>query len=590
MGKDEHILKLQEKMREKKIDFFLIPLADYHHSEYVGAYFQTCQFFSQFTGSNATLLVMQKSAGLWTDGRYFIQAEKELEGTGITLFKMGNKGVPTIHEFLSEHCKKGMTLAFDGRTCTMAAIKRLTKNLQLLLKDEENPAKDIWMDRPKMSHEMVKIQDIKYAGISSESKIFALRLKLKEKECRELFLTTLDDIMWLFNIRGNDVPCNPVALSYAYITDKEAFLFLQKEAIDHTICEYAEEHNIILCDYHFVKEFLEKRVYSGKVWIDEEEVSEVFCKIILNHADTLMETNPVAAMKAVKNDTEIKNMRHFFLEDSVAVCRFIYWLKQQKKTTEMDAASYLDHLRYQITGCRGLSFPTISAYESNAAMMHYEADETHNGVIKRAGMLLVDSGGQYDGATTDVTRTIILGQVGETEKKFFTLTAVAMLELLNAKFLYGCCGSNLDILAREPLWKEYTDYKCGTGHGVGCYLNVHEGPQSIRYRKGDIKETVLEEGMTVTDEPGVYLENQFGIRTENVLLVKKELENMDGQFMGFDTLTFVPIDLDGIDTKYMTDRQIKNLNEYHHQVYEKIEPFMEKEEKEWLKNATKSIS
>lgn len=587
---------LRDSMRAENIQYYIIPTSDFHNSEYVGDYFKVREFLSGFTGSNGTLVVSETEAGLWTDGRYFIQAEKELAGTGIVLFRMLEEGVPTITEYLKEHVTAGNRVGVDGRVITAAFGKSLEQQLSgkgATLVYHKDLAGQIWTERPAFPCHPIMSVSLLYAGQSVEDKLKAVRTSMKEKGAESLFISSLDDIMWLFNIRGRDVACNPVALSYAFVTEREACLFLGAGAVTEEIKEYALENQILLKEYGEVIPFLEQFQYDGSVLYDDKRVSFLLGRVLEKGTDTVCAQNPTELLKARKNQTELRQMEKVYLQDSVAVTKFIYWLKKnigRMSMTEMTAASYLDHLRAKIPGFLELSFPTISAYGANAAMMHYEATEESHEVLRPEGMLLVDSGGQYMGGTTDVTRTIVLGSVTDEMKKYFTAVACGMLQLSDAKFLYGCTGRNLDILARQPLWKLDTDYKCGTGHGVGYMLNVHEGPQSIRWRYvKNVEEAVLEAGMTVTNEPGVYLEGKYGIRTENVLAVQKDTQNEDGQFMSFKTLTYVPIDLDAIDISLMSEEMRKSLNRYHKTVYEKTAVFLTEEERNWLLRATRPI-
>ena len=589
----ERLFLLREEMKNRKIDYYLIRTSDYHNSEYVGEYFKVREFFSGFTGSNGTLVVSINFAGLWTDGRYFIQAEKELEGSEIIVFRLGERDVPSIPEYLAKHMTDNQKLGFDGKVCSekyIECIKEKCKKIKIQYCYKEDLASIVWKDRPVLEHKKIMILHKKYHGKEFKEKLQWIRDKMKEENADYFFLSKLDDIMWLYNIRGNDVECNPVAMSYTFITQKESYLFVQKEAIDELLVDYAKLNNITLLYYDSIFTFLDNYSYDGQVLLDDLETSYYACQTISEKTEVITCPNPTELLKAVKNEKEVEKMHEYFILDSVAVCKFLYWIKNTSDIDEMKAAQYLDNLREQVKDYMGLSFQTIAAYKENAAMMHYEASETSNKMIEKEGFLLVDSGGQYLGATTDVTRTICMGELSDEEKKYFSLVLVGMLQLMNANFLYGCTGRNLDILARQPLWDESVDYKCGTGHGVGFYLNVHEGPQSIRWKYlQDVMETVLEEGMTITDEPGVYFEGQFGIRTENVLLVKKGIENGDGQFMYFEPLTFVPIDLEAIDKTYMSDKDIRRLNEYHQMVFHKIAPYLDEDEKKWLVNATIAI-
>lgn len=591
----ERIRSLQEKLKEEKIDYYLIPTADYHNSEYVNEFFKVREYFSGFTGSNGSLVVSQTQAGLWTDGRYFIQAEKELSGSGITLFRMQEEGVPTIEEYLAQNMKENEVLGFDGRVVTASYGRKLEKSLkekQVVIRYEKDVAGSLWTERPSMPDNPVSILPEEICGLSVAQKLTQVREKMKEKGCTAYLLAKLDDLMWLFNIRGKDIAYNPVALSYGFFTMTESWLFLQERAVSDELCKYAEENGITIKGYNEITEFLGTAA-KGKVLLDEENVSYALYSILRNSAEIVTDVNPTEKLKAVKNPVELSHMEEAYLKDSVALTKFIYWLKKnigKIPMNEYSAAMYLDNLRREVEGFLDLSFPTISGYMENAAMMHYEATETENKELRAEGMLLVDSGGQYMGGTTDVTRTIVLGKISEEVKKHFTLVTVGMLNLTAAKFLYGCTGRNLDILAREPLWNLHIDYKCGTGHGIGYILNVHEGPQNIRWRFTDsMKEAVIEAGMVISNEPGVYKEGSHGIRTENIIVARNGEKNEDGQFMYFDTLTYVPIDLRGIEPSYMQERDIRRLNDYHKAVYEKVGPYLTEEERCWLKEATAPI-
>lgn len=589
---------LRNKMLEEKIDYYLIPTTDFHDSEYVSDYFKVREYFSGFTGSNGSLLVWQEGAGLWTDGRYFIQAAKELAGSEIKLYKMQEKNVPTILEFLKDNMKKGQTLGFDGRVIRADYGKQLLKELKnnaVQIKDSKDLAETIWKERPKFPQNPVFFLSDHLTGMKTKEKISWLRTILKEKNADGIFLTKLDEIMWLFNMRGRDVYCNPVAMSYAYITHEKTWIFLQDEAIQDQEFKL-KENNVIVKDYNHMFDFMKIELSQGvmenkTILLDFKKISFSVWKLFGEQKIRILdETSPLEEKKAIKTQKEIEQMRKIYLKDSVIVTKFIYWLKHtvgEKKITEAEAANYLDHLRSEIKEFIELSFPTISAYGANAAMMHYEADPYNCSVLEKKGMLLVDSGGQYFGGTTDVTRTIVLGEISEEIKKQYSAVVSGMLSLSDAVFLKGCTGRNLDILARLPLWKMGSDYKCGTGHGVGYLLNVHEGPQSIRWKyvKG-IEEALLEEGMVVTDEPGIYIEGSHGIRIENVLLVQKKCENADGEFLSFENLTYVPIDKAAVKKEYMSEEHWNLYLKYQKNVYEKISPYLSEKEVLWLKEET----
>lgn len=587
------LLALKAKMKENGIDCYMIPTSDFHNSEYVDDYFKVRQFFSNFSGSNGTLIVREKECGLWTDGRYFIQAENELAGTGITLFRMLEEGVPSISEYLEKELTEGETLGFDGRVVECGFGKALGKMLakkKISIKYEKDLAQELWQDRPTLPHHPVFLLPEEICGQTAEEKLAAVREKMKEKGAACFLLSKLDDLMWLLNIRGKDVSCNPVALSYGFITMEKMYFFLQKEAVTKELEQYCQKYHIILKKYGEITDFLKSFPYDGKVLYDEDNLNYALYRTVLESAEGIDGKNPTELLKAVKNPVEIEKMREVYLRDNVIVTKFIYWLKKnigKLSLNEYTAARKLDEMRKKAEGFLDLSFDTISGYKENAAMMHYEATEESHKELSPEGMLLVDSGGQYLGGTTDITRTVVLGSIGEEEKRHFSAVAAGMIRLTHANFLYGCTGRNLDILARQPIWDLNLDYKCGTGHGVGYILNVHEGPQGIRwkYTEGQ-QECVLEEGMTVTNEPGIYKEGSHGIRTENVLLIQKGEKNGDGQFMHFETLTFVPIDRAALDKAYLSETDVKWLDEYHEEVYKRIAPYLTKEEAQWLRKET----
>ncbi len=593
----ERLGLLREAMKRDGMDFYMIPTSDFHNSEYVDDYFKAREYFTGFTGSNGTLVVGQDMAGLWTDGRYFIQAARELEGTGVELFRMQEEGVPEIPDFLYGKMEEGQVLGFDGRTVSCKEGRKLEKKLAEGKGIKINYGKDLaaeaWEGRPELPCHKIMVLPEEVSGESAAEKLSKVRAKIKEAGAEYLLLSKLDDLMWLLNIRGNDIECNPVALSYGFLTKEEAYFFIQEQAVTEEFIRYAKENHIIVKSYDGIMDFLEGYDYKGKVLIDEANSNYALFKTVAGRAEYVSGDNPTELLKAIKNKTELAKMEEVYRKDSAALIKFIYWLKKnigKREITELSAAEYLDNLRRDVEGFLDLSFPTISAYKDSAAMMHYEATEDNCKILAPEGMLLVDSGGQYMGGTTDVTRTIVLGRIEEEVKMHFTLVVAGMLQLTDAKFLYGCTGRNLDILARQPLWSRGIDYKCGTGHGIGYMLNVHEGPQNIRWRfTSAMKEAVIEEGMVISNEPGVYKEGSHGIRIENILVAKNEEKNGDGQFMGFDTLTFVPIDKDAIDTAYMQPADLERLNRYHAQVYEKTQEYLTDEECEWLREATAPI-
>ena len=598
----DRLKRLREKMNEEGIDYYMMPTSDFHNSEYSADFFKVREYFCGFDGSNGTLLVSRDEAGMWTDGRYFIQAENQMKGTGVTLFKMLEAGVPTINEYLKANMKEGQTLGFDGRVISTSIGQELEKELSAKkcnLKIDKDLAEDVWTERPALPcHDMYVLSD-ELCGMSFAQKLAVVREKMEEYDTDFYLLSKLDDIMWLTNLRGNDVECNPVALSYAVITKNDFILFVQDKEITDEVRKYCEKVSINLKDYHELFSYLEGASFKGNVLFDKRNTNFLTFKTLEKKAKEAgvslkNQKDPTEVLKACKNDVELKNIREVYLRDSAKLTEFIYWVKSNVgkiPMTEYSAAMKLDSMRAELPGFIELSFPTISAYNANAAMAHYEATEDNCSEVKAEGMLLVDSGGTYMGGTTDVTRTIVVGEVSDEIKRTYTATVMGMLRLSKASFLEGCTGKNVDILARGPLWNMGIDYKHGTGHGIGYILNVHEGPQNIRWRfASGQNEAPLMPGMIVSDEPGVYIEGSYGIRIENILEVIKKGSGEYGQFLGFDHLTYAPIDLEAIDTSIMDQSDIKALNDYHAEVYKRVSPLIDDADVlKWLKTATRSI-
>lgn len=592
--------RLRAAMEQENVAAVLIPTADDHNSEYVADHFKAREYYCGFTGSAGTVVVGKKNAALWTDGRYFIQAAEELEGSGVSLMRMGMEGVPTIAEWLKEELSEGEVLSFDGKCLTKKEGKDLEDSLcaeKITVRTDLDLAASCWEDRPALPSSVVFVLDAdKYAGETAGSKLARLRIKLKEQGADSFVTGKLDEIMWLLNIRGNDVEYNPVALSYAVITQKQAFLYLQESELSSSVEQYLTEQEVTLRPYESFWTEVPTLSIGSCVWMDPEEASYAVWKCLAAQQEhkILELPSPIGLMKAIRNETEIRNFKSIYIEDSAAITKFIYWLKKSVKEgaalTEGSAAAYLDHLRSEISDYIELSFGTISAYGSNAAMMHYEPDENGGAEILPEGMLLVDSGGQYLRGTTDVTRTMSLGPVTQEMRRSYTLTAVSQLQLMGTVFLKGCNGMSLDIMAREPMWQNGMDYKCGTGHGIGYLLNVHEGPQNIRWKKRNEADTTpFEPGMVISDEPGVYKEGQYGIRIETILLCKEWGKTPDGEFLCFEPLTFAPLDRELLDPEVLTPHTRKLLNEYHQKVLENILPFLNEEEAAWLKEQCREI-
>ena len=593
---DERIEKLREEMKAENIDFYLIPTADDHASEYVSDFYKVRNYYAGFTGSAGTLLIGMDMAGLWTDGRYFIQAENQLSGSQVCLFRMGSAGVPTVFEYLKQHLPEGGTLAFDGQVVDLAqgrSYQAMISSKSGRILWEHDIAGDSWEKRPERSAEQVYILDEKYAGKSRKQKLKDLRQYMKQKGGDIALLSSLDDIAWLMNLRGNDVKRTPVFLSFAKIDKTSVSLYADRKAFSEEVTAALAEDGVILKPYMEIYDDL-KMLFEEKLMYDPVKVNYALSCCVPETVQVISTDINEMIPKSIKNEIELDNLRKVHIKDGVAVTKFMYWLKTNVgkiSISEISASDYLEKLRSDIDTYLDLSFDTISAYKENAAMMHYSATPETDAKLAPSGMLLVDSGGQYYEGTTDITRTFVLGPISEEEKKHFTLVAKAMLNLANAKFLYGCTGHNLDILARGPLWNLGLDYQCGTGHGVGYLLSVHEGPNGFRWKRVPERNdfAVLEAGMVTTDEPGVYIEGSHGIRTENELICVQDEKNNYGQFMRFEMLTWVPIDLDGIDLRWFNPEDIRQLNTYHQMVYEIISPYLEDEEKTWLRHYTRPV-
>lgn len=593
----QRIEKIRDLMKEKNIYAYIVPSSDYHQSEYVGDYFKAREFMSGFTGSAGTLIVSMDEVGLWTDGRYFIQAEQELKHSGIKLFKMGEEGVPTIEEYLLEKLPKNSTLGFDGRVMSVKEGQNLANKLVfkgINIEYKYDLVNDIWQDRCSLPTEKAFLLDIEYSGESFSHKLSRIRQAMKEKKATTHILASLDDIAWLFNIRGRDVKSNPVVLSYAVICTNSVYLFIDKNKIDEDIKHELSKENVQIKGYDEVYEFIKNIGENEVVLIDTSKVNYAIYNNIPSNVQKIEERNPSILFKSIKNEIELKNIRNSHIKDGVAFTKFMYWLKNnigKIDITEISATQKLEDLRREQDKFIEPSFSTIAAYKDHAAMMHYSATEESNYKLEPRDLFLVDSGGQYFDGTTDITRTIALGPIHEKIRRDFTNVVRGMIRLSKAKFLYGCRGYNLDILARGPLWEEGIDYKCGTGHGIGFVLNVHECPNGFRWkvREGIDDTCILEEGMVTTNEPGVYVENSHGIRIENEIVVRKAEKNEYGQFMDFEVITFAPIDLDAIDESLLLKDERVYLNNYHKQVYDKIAPYLNEEEKQWLKIYTREI-
>lgn len=595
--------QLRDRMKELGIDAYLVPTADFHESEYVGEFFKCRHFLTGFNGTAGTAVITMDKAGLWTDGRYFVQAEEQLSGSEIKLYRMGEPEFPTLDEFLEEELPVDGCLGFDGRVVNSElgyGLQNLLQEKNVTINGGNDLVGEIWTSRPAMSCEPIWSLDVKYAGKSTVEKLSDLRDAMKKNKAQIHLMTALDEIAWLFNLRGNDIVNNPVFLSYALITQDEAYLYVQKEAIKEDtkmgkeVCAALAEAKIQVKEY---AEFLQDvaALKNEKILLERKKASFAVCESIDASCRIIDEMNPCATMKAVKNATEIENMRKAHLKDGIAVTKFMYWLKHTIGTcdmTEMTAAHKIEELRAEQGNYIEPSFVTIAAYKENAAMCHYHPSDEVCKKLKPEGLLLVDSGGQYLEGTTDITRTYALGPLTEKEKEYYTIVAAAMLKVSTMKFLHGCRGINLDYTIREAFWKRGLDFAHGTGHGVGYLSNVHERPNGLRWKVVPERQdsAVIEPGMICSDEPGLYFAGDFGTRTENLILCVEDEKNEYGQFLKFEFLTKAPIDLEALDTRFMDDADIERLNMYHKDVYKTISPYMNEEEKEWLKHVTREIS
>ena len=593
----EELEVLRIKMRETGVDACLIPTSDFHGSEYVGDYFKCREFLSGFTGSAGTLVVTQEEARLWTDGRYFLQAAKQLEGSDIALMKERQPGVPTIEDYLKETLKKGQTLGFDGR-CIMAdyadtLVAQLNAKGVAVRMDIDLPGA-VWKNRPALSAEKVWPLPIEYAGESSQSKIERVRKFLSEKKAQYFLLTSLEDIAWLLNMRGNDVESTPVILSYLLLGEKELTWYVQEKCLSEKIKILLEMQGIKTAPYEQVYEDIKKIPEETAIYYDKNSVNTALVNAVPEKVQKIEGMNPTLLFKARKNPVEVENERKAHIKDGVAVTKFICWLKTQvgkKKITEISAAEKLEQFRMAQEHYVEPSFAPIIAYKEHGAIVHYSATKDSDIVLMPESFVLADTGGHYLEGTTDITRTIALGALTQEEKEMYTTVLKGHIQLEMARFLQGCSGQSLDILARTPLWEKGLDYNHGTGHGVGYLLSVHEGPNNFRYRSSvnGRGNCILEEGMITSDEPGIYLEGKFGIRLENMIVCQKDITNEYGNFLCFDALTLVPFDLSAVIPEELTVKEREWLNKYHQKVFATLSPYLTEEENSWLKEATKEI-
>ena len=590
----EELCCLRERMQEESVNAYLIMTDDFHGSEYVGDYFKSREYISGFTGSAGTLLVRKDCAGLWTDGRYFLQAETQLAGSGITLFRSGQPGVPDLEDYLVEQLADGQTLGFDGR-CVMAGYARkLRERLEqkgVRIRNDLDLVGDVWPDRPALSKEPVWQLAERYAGIGVKDKLAEVRQILHKKKADWFLLASLEDICWLLNVRGNDVACTPVVLSYLMMSRDQVFWYVQREAVPEPVQADLQEAGVVLREYGQIYEDASRLPGGVRLLCDENHVNDALISRIAPDVVVVDGENPTLLLKAVKNPVEIANEKAAHIKDGIAVTRFIYWLKTRvgrEEITEISAASRLEMFRREQEDYLEPSFYPILAYGPHGAIVHYSADETSDVLLEPEGFLLADTGGHYMEGTTDITRTIALGPLTEEQKEMYTTVLKAHIRLADAVFLQGAAGVSLDVLARTPLWERGLDYNHGTGHGVGYLLSVHEGPNSFRFRPSAVRggDHVMKEGMITSDEPGIYLEGKFGVRLENLLVCAARQTNSYGTFLGFESLTMVPFDRDAILWDMLSEKELRWLAAYHQKVYESLAPHLSEEERQWLRETT----
>ena len=587
----ERIHALRMTFRPNNIKAFIIPSTDPHLSEYVAPYWMSREWISGFTGSAGTAVILMDKAGLWTDSRYLLQAEKELEGSGITLYKEMLPETPSITKFLCQNLKPGESVSIDGKMFSVQQVEQMKEDLapyQLQVNLFGDPLKNIWKDRPSMPDAPAFIYDVKYAGKSCGEKVAAIRTELKEKGIFALFLSSLDEIAWTLNLRGSDVHCNPVIVSYLLVTQDEVVYFISPEKITQEVNEYLQEQQVSLRKYDEAESFLNS--FAGEnILIDPKKTNYAIYSAINPACKVVRGESPVTLLKAIRNEQEIAGIHHAMQRDGVALVKFLKWLEASVlsgKETELSVDRKLHEFRAAQPLYMGESFDTIAGYKEHGAIVHYSATEESDVTLQSKGFLLLDSGAQYLDGTTDITRTIALGELTEEEKTDYTLILKGHIALAMAKFPAGTRGAQLDVLARMPIWSHGMNFLHGTGHGVGHFLSVHEGPQSIRMNENPI---VLQPGMVTSNEPGVYKAGSHGIRTENLTLVCKDKEGMFGEYFKFETITLCPICKKGIIKEMLTAEEVKWFNDYHQTVYKKLSPSLNEEEKKWLLEATKAI-
>ena len=594
---DERLNALRREMQKEGITAWLTPSGDPHLSEYVADHWKCRAWLSGFSGSAGTLVVTQTESLLWTDGRYFVQAERELAGTETKLMKMSTPGYPTVLEWLEKNLPEGGVLGLDASLYPVATLKEYEKKLAVrnvsIAGGNDLPGR-IWTDRPPVPAQPVSVHEKQYAGWSPAEKLAVIRGMMEAGKVDELLLSALDGIAWLFNIRGGDVKNNPVTIAYARVGKQDAQLFIDEAKLDEAVRIHLKEHGIVVSPYAGVMDTLRTLGEGTRVAYDPKLTNAALARALSSGCKAVEIEDYVTKAKAIKNPVEMENLRHCHARDGAAMVRFLMWLESAmtaageggEAVTELDVMACLRDVRAELPLNRGESFETIAAYGANAAMMHYTATPESHAVLEPHGLLLVDCGGQFLDGTTDITRTVALGPLTDEERIACTLTLQSHIGLARAVFLDGSTGSNLDVLARLPMWRNGMDYKCGTGHGVGYYLSVHEGPQGFRQTHSPVK---IEPGMIITNEPGVYRAGKFGIRTENTLLVVPAFQTEDGTFHRFDTISCCPIDVNTLDLVRLSADEKEWLNAYHAFVLRQVSPFLDESGQAWLRNATRPV-
>lgn len=595
-----HLMKIQqrlsalrEEMRREKLDAFIFPSTDPHHSEYVPDRWKGRQWISGFDGSAGTAVVTLRSAALWTDSRYFLSATKQLEGTEFQLMKLRMPGTPTIAQWIGDELRAfgGTSVGVDGMVNTLDDTESLIADLRreggITVRTNLDILNNIWTDRPAIPTNKVTVHPMTYAGETAKSKLARVRQALRELHADGMLVSALDDVAWTLNLRGTDVHCNPVFVAYLLIDSDHATLYCDKEKLSADVTSYLNDQGVATAQYADVRKGL-KDYFEYNILLDPKETSYTLAKLV-NTKEVVRQASPIPAMKAVKNSTEIAGFRHAMLKDGIAMVKFLRWLKPAVEAggqTEMSVSQKLIDLRAEQPLFRDISFDTIAGYAEHGAIVHYEATPDTDAALQPRGFLLLDSGAQYEDGTTDITRTIPLGPLTDEERRVYTLVLKGHIQLELCKFPCGASGTQLDILARSAMWREGMNYMHGTGHGVGSYLNVHEGPHQIRM---EYVPAPLKAGMTVTDEPGLYLAGRFGVRIENTLLITPYKETEFGQFLQFESLTLCPIDTAPIVREMMLAEEVAWLNDYHQQVRDTLSPHLDEGERAWLRKATEAL-